>query len=195
MYVITGAYVKFIFVDEFGVLLDLCVNVVLKEDFVGGYLDLNLMYVEEFVKVMFFVDASDFGVVFDGDGDRNMIFGNNFFVILSDFVVIIVVNVVECILYFKFGLKGLVCFMFIVVAFDRVVAGFGVECFEIFIGWKFFGNLMDVGCLLVCGEEFFGIGVDYVCEKDGFWVVFVWLFILAYRNKDVSVGGKKVSVE
>merc|ERR1712205_243703 len=38
-------------------------------------------------------------------------------------------------------------------------------------------------------------GADHVREKDGPWAVLAWLSILAYRNKDVPVGGKKVSVE
>jgi phosphoglucomutase len=54
---------------------------------------------------------------------------------------------------------------------------------------------MDAGRLSVCGEESFGTGADHVREKDGPWAVLAWLSILAYRNKDVPVGGKKVSVE
>ena len=32
-------------------------------------------------------------------------------------------------------------------------------------------------------------------EKDGLWAVLAWLSILAYRNKDVAVGEKKITVE
>ncbi len=32
-------------------------------------------------------------------------------------------------------------------------------------------------------------------EKDGMWAVLAWLSILAYHNKDVPVGGKKVTIE
>jgi phosphoglucomutase len=34
-----------------------------------------------------------------------------------------------------------------------------------------------------------------VREKDGLWAVLAWLSILAYKNKDVPVGGSLVSVE
>lgn len=54
----------------------------------------------------------------------------------------------------------------------------GLDCYEIFIGWKFFGNLLDVDKVIFCGEESFGIGFNYVWEKDGFWVVLFWLNIL-----------------
>lgn len=37
---------------------------------------------------------------------------------------------------------------------------------------------MDVGRLFFCGEESFGIGLDYIREKDGLWAVLVWLFVL-----------------
>jgi phosphoglucomutase len=195
MHAITGAYAKPIFVDELGASPDSCVNAVPKEDFAGGHPDPNLTYAEELVKVMFSADAPDFGAASDGDGDRNMILGNNFFVTPSDSVAIIAANAVECIPYFKSGLKGLARSMPTAAALDRVAAGLGVECFETPTGWKFFGNLMDAGRLSVCGEESFGTGADHVREKDGPWAVLAWLSILAYRNKDVPVGGKKVSVE
>lgn len=59
----------------------------------------------------------------------------------------------------------------------------GIECFEMLIGWKFFGNLLDVGCVIFCGEESVGIGLNYVCEKDGLWVVLFWLNILVEIKK------------
>lgn len=36
---------------------------------------------------------------------------------------------------------------------------------------------------------------DHVREKDGLFAVLAWLSLLAYKNKDVPVGGAKVSVE
>ena len=51
------------------------------------------------------------------------------------------------------------------------------------------------GLCSVCGEESFGTGADHVREKDGLWAVLAWLSILAYRNKDIAVGEKKVTVE
>ena len=41
----------------------------------------------------------------DGDGDRNMVLGNNFFVTPSDSVAVIAANAKEAIPYFKSGLK------------------------------------------------------------------------------------------
>jgi phosphoglucomutase len=40
-----------------------------------------------------------------------------------------------------------------------------------FVGWKFFGNLMDAGRLSICGEESFGTGSDHIREKDGIWAI------------------------
>merc|ERR1712216_692410 len=183
MHAITGAYAKPILVDVLGADPSSCVNP-----------DPNLTYAEELVKTMYSADAPDFGAASDGDGDRNMILGNNFFVTPSDSVAIIAANA-KCIPYFKDGLKGLARSMPTAAALDRVAAKMGVECFETPTGWKFFGNLMDAGRLSICGEESFGTGADHVREKDGPWAVLAWLSILAYRNKDVPVGGKKVSVE
>lgn len=55
--------------------------------------------------------------------------------------------------------------------------------------------LWCAGMCSVCGEESFGTGADHVREKDGMWAVLAWLSILAYRNKDIPVGEKKVTVE
>lgn len=194
MHAITGAYAKPILVDALGADPLSCVNDEPKEDFAGGHPDPNLTYAEELVKTMYSADAPDFGAASDGDGDRNMILGNNFFVTPSDSVAIIAANA-KCIPYFKDGLKGLARSMPTAAALDRVAAKMGVECFETPTGWKFFGNLMDAGRLSVCGEESFGTGSDHIREKDGPWAVLAWLSILADRNKDVPVGGEKVTVE
>ena len=194
MHAITGAYARPILVDVLGADPSSCVNDDPKEDFAGGHPDPNLTYAEELVKTMYSADAPDFGAASDGDGDRNMILGNNFFVTPSDSVAIIAANA-KCIPYFKDGLKGLARSMPTAAALDRVAAKMGVECFETPTGWKFFGNLMDAGRLSVCGEESFGTGSDHIREKDGPWAVLAWLSILADRNKDVPVGGEKVTVE
>ena len=194
MHAITGAYAKPVLVDVLGADPSSCVNDDPKEDFAGGHPDPNLTYAEELVKTMYSADAPDFGAASDGDGDRNMILGNNFFVTPSDSVAIIAANA-KCIPYFKDGLKGLARSMPTAAALDRVAAKMGVECFETPTGWKFFGNLMDAGRLSICGEESFGTGSDHIREKDGPWAVLAWLSILADRNKDVPVGGEKVTVE
>jgi len=195
MHAITGAYAKPILVDALGADPASCVNDTPKEDFAGGHPDPNLTYAEELVKTMFSADAPDFGAASDGDGDRNMILGNNFFVTPSDSVAIIAANATKCIPYFKDGLKGLARSMPTAAALDRVAEKLGVECFETPTGWKYFGNLMDAGRLSVCGEESFGTGSDHIREKDGPWAVLAWLSILAYRNKDVPEGDALVSVE
>lgn len=87
------------------------------EDFGGGYFDFNLVYVYDLVEIMFGDNVFDFGAVFDGDGDCNMILGKNFFVIFSDSLVILVVNV-KLVFGYSFGLVGIVCFMLILVVVD-----------------------------------------------------------------------------
>ena len=37
-----------------------------------------------------------------------------------------------------------------------------------YIGWKFFGNLMDADLIDICGEESFGTGSPHIREKDGY---------------------------
>ena len=75
------------------------------EDFGGGHPDPNLTYAHELVELQWSDKATDFGAASDGDGDRNMILGNAFFITPSDSVAIIAANAQEAIPYFKKGLK------------------------------------------------------------------------------------------
>ncbi|XP_024525074.1 phosphoglucomutase, chloroplastic isoform X2 [Selaginella moellendorffii] len=195
MHAVTGAYAEPIFVDVLGAKKGSVNNGVPKEDFGGGHPDPNLTYAEELVELMFSPDAPDFGAASDGDGDRNMILGNNFFVTPSDSVAMIAANAQPCIPYFKKGIKGLARSMPTSAALDRVAQKLKVPFFEVPTGWKFFGNLMDAGKLSICGEESFGTGSDHIREKDGIWAILAWLSILAHRNKGKKVGDKLVTVE
>merc|ERR1719473_2141702 len=135
-----------------------------------------------------------FGAAADGDADRNMILGSQFFISPSDSLAIIVANS-DLIPQFskKGGLKGCARSMPTSGALDLVAKKRGIDCFEVPTGWKFFGNLMDSGTSyfpdkkvytpFICGEESFGTGADHVREKDGMWAVLAWLNILAAKTE------------
>jgi len=198
LHAVTGAYAEPIFVEALGGKMDSLKNCVPKEDFGGGHPDPNLTYAKELVGLMFGGDGKyDFGAASDGDGDRNMILGKDFFITPSDSVAMIAANAQECIPYFKGGLKGVARSMPTSGALDLVAAKLGVPFFETPTGWKFFGNLMDAGKCSVCGEESFGTGGDHVREKDGIWAVLAWLSILAKKNEgsDKLVTVKDIAVE
>ncbi|KDP22352.1 hypothetical protein JCGZ_26183 [Jatropha curcas] len=194
MHAVTGAYAKPIFVDKLGASLDSISNGVPLEDFGHGHPDPNLTYAKDLVKIMYSENGPDFGAASDGDGDRNMILGKEFFVTPSDSVAIIAANAQGAIPYFKSGPKGLARSMPTSGALDRVAEKLSLPFFEVPTGWKFFGNLMDAGKLSICGEESFGTGSDHIREKDGIWAVLAWLSIIAHRNKDKKLGDKLVSV-
>jgi phosphoglucomutase len=138
-----------------------------------------------------------FGAAADGDADRNMVLGAQFFVTPSDSVAIIAANSTT-IPYFvnNGGVKALARSMPTSCALDRVAAKLQVKLIEVPTGWKFFGNLMDSKdlfggedyCPLICGEESFGTGASHIREKDGPWAVLCWLSILAEKNKETPVG-------
>lgn len=129
----------------------------------------------------------DFGAAGDGDNDRNMILGKNFFVTPSDSVAVIASYATKCIPYFRDrGIQGLSRSMPTSRALDNVAKKLQVELYETPTGWKYFGNLMDANRLSICGEESFGTGSNHIREKDGLWAVLAWLSILAYRNRDPS---------
>uniref|UniRef100_A0A1D1ZM42 phosphoglucomutase (alpha-D-glucose-1,6-bisphosphate-dependent) n=1 Tax=Anthurium amnicola TaxID=1678845 RepID=A0A1D1ZM42_9ARAE len=194
MHAVTGAYAKPIFVDRLGAGEGCILNGVPLEDFGHGHPDPNLTYAKELVDIMNVENAPDLGAASDGDGDRNMILGRQFFVTPSDSVAIIAANAQVAIPYFKDGCKGLARSMPTSGALDRVAIKLNLPFYEVPTGWKFFGNLMDAGKLSICGEESFGTGSDHIREKDGIWAVLAWLSILAHRNKDKNVGEKLVSV-
>mmetsp|Transcript_1664 Transcript_1664/g.2247 ORF Transcript_1664/g.2247 Transcript_1664/m.2247 type:complete len:1058 (+) Transcript_1664:64-3237(+) len=203
---VNGPYAKAVFVDELGQSEDCLMNATPLDDFAGGHADPNLTYAKELVKVMGLdrtgskIDVGDakipsFGAAADGDGDRNMILGSQFFVTPSDSLAILAAYA-DTIPFFKTqgGLKGVARSMPTSGAVDLVAKDLNFDLFETPTGWKYFGNLMDSKDLfdgvdytpMICGEESFGTGSNHVREKDGIWAVLAWLSVLASVNQDAS---------
>jgi phosphoglucomutase len=185
MHAVTGPYAHAIFEQRLGAAKGSVMNGIPLEDFGNGHPDPNLVYAHELVAVLFGKNAPDFGAASDGDGDRNMILGNNFFVTPSDSLAILAANA-QLVPAYKDGLAGIARSMPTSQAADRVAAKLGIECYETPTGWKFFGNLMDAGKVTLCGEESFGTGSNHIREKDGLWAVLFWLNIMAVQKKSVA---------
>ena len=206
MHGVNGPYARAIFEDELGQDASVNMNAVPTDDFNGGHADPNLTYAKELVAIMGLDKKGDkidvgerkvpsFGAAADGDGDRNMILGSQFFVTPSDSLAIIAAYA-DCIPFFKAqgGLKGVARSMPTSGAVDLVAKDLNFDLFETPTGWKYFGNLMDSKALyggkdytpFICGEESFGTGSNHVREKDGVWAVLAWLSILASENTDSS---------
>jgi phosphoglucomutase len=185
MHAVTGPYAKAILEQRLGAAAGTVMNGMPLEDFGKGHPDPNLVYAHDLVEVLFGANAPDFGAASDGDGDRNMILGRNFFVTPSDSLAILAANA-RLVPAYKDGLAGIARSMPTSQAADRVAAKLGIDCYETPTGWKFFGNLMDAGKVTLCGEESFGTGSDHIREKDGLWAVLFWLNILAVRGESVE---------
>ncbi len=185
LHAVTGPYAKAIFEQTLGAKAGTVTNGEPLEDFGGGHPDPNLVYAHDLVETMFSDSAPDFGAASDGDGDRNMILGNNFFVNPSDSLALIAANA-TLVPGYKNGLSGVARSMPTSQAVDRVAEKLGMDCYETPTGWKFFGNLLDADKITICGEESFGTGSDHVREKDGLWAVLFWLNILAERQQSVE---------
>lgn len=186
MHAVTGPYAKEIFVNRLGASADSLMNCEPSEDFGGGHPDPNLTYAEDLVKIMFAGEnALDFGAASDGDGDRNMILGQNFFVTPSDSLAVLAANATLVPAYAG-GIAGVARSMPTSGAVDRVAAKLNVPSFETPTGWKFFGNLMDAGKVTLCGEESFGTSSSHVREKDGLWAVLFWLNVIAVKQMSVE---------
>lgn len=185
MHAITGPYAIEILEKRLGAAPGTVMNGLPQSDFAGGHPDPNLTYAEELVAIMFADDAPDFGAASDGDGDRNMILGKQFFVTPSDSLAMIAANA-DLIPAYQHGLKGIARSMPTSQAADRVAESLNIPFYETPTGWKFFGNLLDAGMATLCGEESFGTGSDHIREKDGLWAVLCWLNILAARQQSVA---------
>ena len=185
MHAVTGPYAREILENRLGAPAGTVINGVPLEDFGHGHPDPNLVYAKELADHLFGPDAPDFGAASDGDGDRNMVLGRNFFVTPSDSLAVLAANAQLVPGYAK-GLAGVARSMPTSGAADRVAAALGLDCYETPTGWKFFGNLMDAGRVTLCGEESFGTGSDHVREKDGLWAVLCWLNIVAARGEPVA---------
>jgi phosphoglucomutase len=185
MHAVTGTYAKDIFEKRLGAVSGTVQNGIPLEDFGGGHPDPNLVYAHDLVEIMFGNDAPDFGAASDGDGDRNMILGKNFFVTPSDSLAVLTANA-TLVPGYKNGLLGVARSMPTSEAVDRVAEKLGISCYETPTGWKFFGNLLDANQATLCGEESFGTGSNHIREKDGLWAVLFWLNILAVTGKSVE---------
>ena len=204
MHAVTGPYAREILVNQLGAPETCLMNCIVSETFGGGHPDPNLTYAHELVailnglqmakshgtneqvtKTVTFNQTPDFGAASDGDGDRNMILGRQFFVTPSDSLAIIAANA-QLIPAYKNGLAGVARSMPTSSAVDLVAKKLNIPCYETPTGWKFFGNLMDAGKVTLCGEESFGTGSNHVREKDGLWAVLCWLNIIAAKRMSVE---------
>ena len=185
MHAVTGPYARAILEDRLGAPNGTVMNGEPLPDFGGGHPDPNLTYAHDLVEAMKGPSAPDFGAASDGDGDRNMILGRDFFVTPSDSLAVLAANAKLARGYSR-GLAGVARSMPTSAAVDQVARRLGISCFETPTGWKFFGNLLDAGRITLCGEESFGTGSDHVREKDGLWAVLFWLNILAKRSEPVE---------
>lgn len=185
MHAITGPYAREILERQLGAEAGSVINAVPKTDFGGGHPDPNLAHAKELVTEMYSDHAPDMGAASDGDGDRNMILGQHFFVTPSDSLAVLAANA-TLVPGYASGLAGVARSMPTSQAVDQVAKELGLACYETPTGWKFFGNLMDAGRITLCGEESFGTGSDHVREKDGLWAVLFWLNILAVKQDSIK---------
>ncbi len=185
MHAITGPYAKRILIEQLGASADCVINGEPLEDFGGGHPDPNLVHAQQLVKQMFSDQAPVIGAASDGDGDRNLILGKQFFVTPSDSLAILTANA-HHIPQFSAGLSGVARSMPTSSAVDAVARAIGIDCYVTPTGWKFFGSLLDADRIQLCGEESFGTGGNHVREKDGLWTVLAWLSVVEALDQPVA---------
>ncbi len=186
MHAITGPYAREIFGRRLSANVDAVINGIPLEDFGGGHPDPNLAHAKELVtRLNAGPTAPGFGAASDGDGDRNMILGQNFFVNPSDSLAIMTANA-HLLPGYNQGVRGVARSLPTSRAVDKVAETMGIECYETPTGWKYFGNLLDDKRITLCGEESFGSGSDHIREKDGIWAVLFWLNLIAIKQQSVE---------
>ena len=186
MHASTGPYARHILEHCLGAPEGTVINGLPLEDFGNGHPDPNQVHAKEVINLVNSRSELMLGAASDGDGDRNMIVGPQFFVTPGDSVAVIAEYAKECLPGYASGLAGVARSMPTSRALDRVAEKLGIPCYETPTGWKFFGNLMDAGKCTICGEESFGTGSNHVREKDGLWAVLCWISILAHTGASVQ---------
>ena len=186
MHAITGPYAHRLLEERLGASQGTVIKGEPLPDFGGLHPDPNLVHAADLVAQLANETGPDFGAACDGDGDRNLILGRNFFVSPGDSLAVIAEHAQNAIPAFRGGLAGVARSMPTSTAADRVAKSLGIRSYETPTGWKFFGSLLDAGLCSVCGEESFGTGSNHVREKDGVWAVLAWLSILAHTGKSVE---------
>jgi phosphoglucomutase len=186
MHAVTGPYAREIFEKRLSANLDAVINGTPLEDFGGGHPDPNLAHAKDLVaRLNAGPNAPGFGAASDGDGDRNMILGRNFFVNPSDSLAIMTANA-HLLPGYALGIRGVARSLPTSRAVDKVAETLGIECYETPTGWKYFGNLLDARRITLCGEESFGSGSDHIREKDGIWAVLFWLNLIVIKQQSVE---------
>ncbi len=187
MHAVTGPYAKEIFEHRLSANVGAVINGDPSEDFGGGHPDPNLAHAHDLLEVINAgLDAPAFGAASDGDGDRNMILGQNFFVNPSDSLAIMTANA-HLLPGYRSGVCGVARSLPTSRAVDKVAESLGIDCYETPTGWKYFGNLLDDKRITLCGEESFGSGSDHIREKDGIWAVLFWLNLIAVKQESVEL--------
>ena len=185
MHAVTGPYATALFKKLPAKLDNVLMNAIPLEDFGGGHPDPSLSHAHDLAELVMSAGNPVFGGASDGDGDRNMVLGEDCFVSPSDSLAILAANA-EQIPAYRQGLAGVARSMPTSCAVDRVARKLNIPCYETPTGWKFFGNLLDAGKITFCGEESFGTSSDHVREKDGLWAVMFWLNLIAARKQSVK---------
>ncbi len=189
MSAITGPYARSLLESALGAPAGTVVNGDPKPDFGGHHPDPNPVHCQELVEALTVKSTPsgvpDMGAASDGDGDRNLIIGQNMVVSPSDSLAILAANAHLAPGYSQ-GLAGIARSMPTSQAADKVAEKLDIPCYETPTGWKFFGNLLDAGKATLCGEESAGTGSNHVREKDGLWAVLLWLNILAERKQSIA---------
>ncbi|MCI2284196.1 alpha-D-glucose phosphate-specific phosphoglucomutase [Colwellia sp. MSW7] len=143
MHAVNGPYAKEILENRLGAPKGTVINGIPLTDFGGGHPDPNLVHAHELVDLLLGDDPLDFGAASDGDGDRNMILGKNFYVNPCDSLALLTANAHYIPAYSK-GIAGVARSMPTSRAVDRVATAMDISCYETPTGWKFFGNLLDL---------------------------------------------------
>jgi len=185
MHAVNGPYAIELLEKQLGFQEGTVINGKPLSDFGGAHPDPNLVHAHELVSMLNSTSELDFGAASDGDGDRNLLLGHQFYINPCDSLAIILANA-HLIPGYVDKVKGAARSMPTSRAVDRVAKKLDLDCYETPTGWKFFGNLLDAGKITFCGEESFGTGSNHIREKDGLWAVLFWLNLIAMKKQSVK---------
>jgi len=141
-------------------------------------------YIPDFISLVKSDPAIKLGIATDGDGDRFGIVDGDGAYIEPNYIIALLLDYLVRVRKISGGVARSVATSHLV---DAVAKYHGVELFETPVGFKYIGELISQGKIVIGGEESAGLSIKgHVPEKDGILACFLVAEMVAREGKSVG---------
>jgi len=141
-------------------------------------------YIQDFIGLVKGTPEIRLGIATDGDGDRFGIVDEDGSYIEPNYIIALLLDYLVRVRKQTGGVARSVATSHLV---DAVAAYHGIQVFETPVGFKYVGELISQGKIIIGGEESAGLSIKgHVPEKDGILACFLVAEMVAREGKSVS---------